>query len=254
MHFNANGTTWHSRFFPKIHHFEYSLAMLLIDLDEINNLFRSKWAGIGGLYPVSINTNRHLFDLKGMDANLVRKKVLESTKKMPEGKVYLLTTPGIFGLTFNPICVYFVHDINGQPDTIILEVSNTPWNKIHRYILPVRGLGNGKPIRFSKNFHVSPFNPMDQEYELNVTWPNNVRLSLTLELFSGGANKPLFSAGLNLDLSPFDGRSVKGIIKNNWFQPFSILGKIYYEALKLKCKGLRYHSPPKNNSDHTGTN
>ena len=80
------------------------------------------------------------------------------------GPVKLLTNPHCFGMGFNPLSVYFLHQADGSPGALIYEVSNTPWNEIHRYVIPYDQVASGQEYWFDKTFHVSPFNPITQRY------------------------------------------------------------------------------------------
>ena len=46
---------------------------------------------------------------------------------------------------------------------LIYEVSNTPWNEIHRYVIPYDQVASGE-VLVRQTFHVSPFNPTTQRY------------------------------------------------------------------------------------------
>ena len=54
-------------------------------------------------------------------------------------------------------------------ETIVAEITNTPWKERHAYVLPVAAATRmgARAWRFSfeKEFHVSPFMPMDMRYD-----------------------------------------------------------------------------------------
>jgi DUF1365 family protein len=58
----------------------------------------------------------------------VRKLVEAKTGAKPDGKILLLTNLSYFGYTFNPVSFYYVYNAAGtRVDTVIAEVTNTPW-------------------------------------------------------------------------------------------------------------------------------
>ena len=54
----------------------------------------------------------------------------------------------------------------------------------------------------------------------------------------------MFEAGLTLDLTPYEGRSMKPLFLGLWPQTFLVVGGIYREAFALWRKGLTYHPHP----------
>lgn len=71
-------------------------------------------------------------------AQCVRRVVQKATGKAPakSAKIKLLTHLQYFGYCFNPISVYYVYNSsNTAVETVIAEVSNTPWMEMHLYIL-----------------------------------------------------------------------------------------------------------------------
>lgn len=58
----------------------------------------------------------------------VRSLVAEATGTRPVGKIFLLTNLAYWGYCFNPASFYYILDsTNARIETIIAEVTNTPW-------------------------------------------------------------------------------------------------------------------------------
>ena len=75
-----------------------------------------------------------------------------------------------FGYSFNPVSFYYVFDAtDSRVETIVAEITNTPWKERHAYVLPAtdaaRRGARAWHFSFDKQFHVSPFNPMDMRYD-----------------------------------------------------------------------------------------
>lgn len=50
--------------------------------------------------------------------------------------MYILTHLAYWGYCFNPVSFYYIYnEENTEVETIIAEVSNTPWNEMHLYVL-----------------------------------------------------------------------------------------------------------------------
>jgi len=243
LHASARGSTWHARLAPKEHRFKYRSAMLYLDLDRLDD-FKSTWLHINHLGILSFKTHRHLCDDTRPSGDAARSFAREHLAVDVSGPVKLLTNPHCFGVGFNPLSVYFLHQGDNSPAALIYEVSNTPWNEIHRYVIPYEQVASGQDYRFDKAFHVSPFNPMTQRYITRVQWPVDGRASIYLGLQDESDNKIMFEAGLVLDLKPYDGRSLKPLFLGIWPQTFLVLGGIYREAFALWRKGLTYHPRP----------
>lgn len=242
-HGAARGVTWHARIAPKAHRFQYRSAMLYLDLDHLDQLRGSKLKiNQPGIF--SFQTKRHLCDNASPSGDSARAFVLQHLAIDVSGPVKLLTNAHCCGIGFNPLSVYFLHDTNDQPAALIYEVSNTPWNEIHRYVIPYDDLERQGEYWFEKTFHVSPFNPVNQRYMTRVEWPRSDRVSVYLGLQDHGQDTLMFEASLNLNLIPFDGRSVRPLFIGFWPQTFVVIGGIYREAFSLWRKGLAYHPHP----------
>ncbi|TFJ81111.1 hypothetical protein NSK_007753 [Nannochloropsis salina CCMP1776] len=130
-------------------------------------------------------------------AERVRRLVARETGRRPEGRITLLTHLRYMGYVFNPVSFYYVWDKEGKGvETVVAEVSNTPWNEMHCYVLDPRSPGikatrmlklrsaagaraGGKEevwrYVFDKDFHVSPFMDMAHVYDWEFVAPREGR-------------------------------------------------------------------------------
>jgi len=245
FHRIGRGTLWHTRHRPCHHAFEYPTAMLLVDLDRLDCVFHRPWLRLNQFGLVSLKMARHLYCTSGSGGQAAREAVKQQhPDRDVSGRCLLLTNPHCVGIGFNPLSVYYLHTASDSPSAIILEVSNTPWNEIHRYVLPADAWINGGTLEFPKTFHVSPFNPMEQTYRLRMEWPVADQLMVYLALTDASAETPLFEAGLQLNLASYHGRSARPLFLGIWPQTFVVLGGIYREAFRLWRKHVPYHSHP----------
>jgi DUF1365 family protein len=191
------GHVVHRRFDPVEHSFRYRLFMVYADLAEIEVVFgpRGFWSA---RWPAIARFCRadYLGDPSRPLNECVADLVLEHTGKGPSGPIRLLTNFRYFGFRMNPVSFYYCFDAAGENvDTVVAEVSNTPWNERHCYVLNVAEHAAHAPkidhhgqqtpkrtMRFenSKEFHVSPFMPMNMKYHWQLSAPGQ-QLSIVIE-------------------------------------------------------------------------
>ena len=143
IHATARGSTWHARLAPKVHRFQYQSAMVYLDLDRLND-FQQTALKVNQTGLLSFKTERHLCDDAHPSGDAARQFASSALGVELSGPVKLLTNPHCLGLGFNPLSVYFLHHHNETPGALIYEVSNTPWNEIHRYVIPYSNVANGE--------------------------------------------------------------------------------------------------------------
>jgi hypothetical protein len=151
------------------------------------------------------------------------------------GPIRLLTLPRILGHVFNPLSVYFCSTRDGALRAVLYEVSNT-FGQRHSYLAPVDPQEEG-PLRqrCGKNFYVSPFMPMDLQYEFRVRPPDeNVLVNISVL----DADGPLLHAALTGRRHPLTDRA---LLRSFFAYPLltlKVIGAIHWEALKLFLKGV----------------
>ena len=123
-------------------------------------------------------------DLKGVQALKQRltQAFTEQTGSAPIGDMIGMVVCRNAGIYFSPVNFYLGFDAEQQPSHLVAEVSNTPWDKRHYYGF----LLDGKNTEFchDKDFHVSPFNPIDQQYQWQVTIKRATKNSIINEVKS----------------------------------------------------------------------
>lgn len=239
------GVVRHRRFQPVRHQFRYPLFMWLLKLDEIPALFEHFWQlGASPWHWARFRRGDYLDQperpLPDVVIDTLASKLAVDRGEVA-GEVWLLGQLRSLGCYFSPLNLYFVKR-GGIFRHALAEVSNTPWNERHCYALDLRSL---RPQ--SKEFHVSPFNPMGQEYRWRILPPEGNRLAVQLQVkrqVADQAGGQVMDASLHLRRVPLGQRSLNRMLLRRPSQTAALLAAIYRQALRLYLKRSPFHPHP----------
>jgi len=162
----------------------------------------------------------------------------------PAGPVRLLANPRYLGVGFNPVSFLFLYGEDGVTvECVIAEVTNTPWGERTAYVLDGRSRGTDGSIRgrFEKRMHVSPFQPMDQSYEISAGEPGD-DLRVTIRNLEAGHEA--MTATLVLRRQELTRARMPRLLLRYPPMTLATLARIYAQALRLKLKGAPFHAHP----------
>ncbi|MEE1824986.1 DUF1365 domain-containing protein [Streptomyces sp. BE20] len=153
------------------------------------------------------------------------------------GQVLMLTQARSLGHVFNPLTVYWCRDRTGRPVCTVAEVRNT-YGQAHRYLLRPDQDGTATA---AKEFHVSPFFPVDGAYRLHLPEPDErLRLTVHLDLPAGRA----FTATVRGTRVPATAWTVLRAALRHPLATYAVSAHIRFQGIRLLLRGLPVHPRP----------
>ncbi len=237
------GTIRHRRFRPRPHAFSYSLYMLYLDLAEVNDVFRGRWLWSTSRPAVAwFRRQDHVGPPEQRLDETIRDLVYLELGLRPNGPIRLLTHLRYFGFLMSPVAFYFCFDeADDEPLAVVAEVHNTPWNERHCYVLGRETIAGVDGFETTKEFHVSPFLPMDMRYHWHIRHSGN---RVTVAIQNWREDEHTFEALLHLEKRPISNRSLAWALVNFPLMTHKVFLGIYWQALLLWWKGLRVYPHP----------
>lgn len=246
------GRLRHRRFAPRAHRFSYRLFMMYVDLAELDQIFRGRWLWSARRPALAwLRRADYLGDPDLPIDTVVRERVAAQSGVRPAGPIRMLTHLRYYGVGFNPVTFYYCFDAaDTRVESIVAEITNTPWNERHAYVLtdPVSETPSRvQRYRFAKSFHVSPFMPMEMNYDWHFGMPGRC-LAVNMQNFQHGER--VFDATLSLSRREIGAAALARALVAFPCMTASVLAGIYTQALKLYIKRIPFHAHPSRTSPH----
>lgn len=242
------GTVRHRRHLPHAHAFRYAMYMLYLDLDEVDRAFDGRWLwSAHGRNVAQFRRSDYLGDPAVPLADAVRERVREATGRAPAGPIRMLAHLRYFGLCFNPVAFYYCYAADGTTlETVVAEITNTPWRERHAYVLPLSGATRTDKVnewRFDKQFHVSPFMAMEREYRWRFQAPG-ASIRVHMDVLKGDECE--FDATLVLERRPLTGANLARCLGRWPLMTGKVLAAIHWQALLIWLRRNPVYDHPRN--------
>ena len=233
------GAVMHRRLASPPHRFTYGSFWVALDLDALEAATsRLSCSHSSGPNLFSFYARDHADGSHGP----LRKKIEAISGGVDvSGRMVLLTMPRLLGFVFNPLSVYFCHDVSGAPSAIAWEVSNT-FGARHTYFIVVARAADGVVRQACpKRLHVSPFLDMDLGYQFRVEVSDE---RLSIGIVDRAANGVVLVAALTASRREMTDRALLGLFLRAPLATLKVVAAIHWQALKLWLKGARFRRAP----------
>jgi hypothetical protein len=226
--------------------------MMYLDLAELPLLFKKRWFWSANHFSLAWFRRQDHFGNPDISLDTSVRDLIEShTGVRPSGPIRLLTHLRYFGYCFNPVSLYYCYDhADTRIETVVAEVSNTPWGERHCYVLNETVNPEHHKCyqyKFEKTFHVSPFMPMKQDYKWNFTHPAR-SLAVHMKNFSQENKQLVFDATLTMNRQELTNWNMSKTLFNFPIMTSKVILAIYYQALKMWIRRFTFFDHPKHTS------
>lgn len=239
-----SGWVRHRRYAPKEHKFVYKVFMLYLDLAELDEVF--------SLSPFWSHQNFAIakFERRDFHGNAdvplpdaVRQTIKAQTGLEHTGPIRMLANLRYFGFNINPLCTYYCFDpTDTHLQFMVAEVTNTPWGERQAYVLHCQRDQTRHRTQFAKRLHVSPFNPLEMQYQWTSTTPSK---NLLLHIENWQQGEKITDATLQLQRESISAQRLNVVLIRFPFMTVKIAVSIYWQALRLWLKKVPIFDHPK---------
>jgi len=216
----------HARVAPVRNAFSYRTYEWLVDVDKLPRT--RGWPSL----LAGFHSRDHLGDpARSIGAN-VEEFLRSRGVDLGGGQVLMLAHARVLGYVFNPLTLFWCHRADGTLACVIAEVHNT-YRQRHAYLLFTDGQGRA---RVDKEFYVSPFHPVDGEYEMSVPRPDE-RLAVSITLNRPNGHR--FFASVHGAAVPATRRALLRAAVRHPCSTVTVSGRIRWQGIRLYARGLR---------------
>ncbi len=244
------GTLKHHRTHPIAHRFEYKVFQIWLNINKLYLVDQiSRFWSVNRFNLVRFNRQNFMPSPLPIFEE-VKQKIQHHSGKTFDGDVYLLANLSYWGHGYNPASFYACYE-SGSLTYFICEIHNTPWGERFSYVHDLNQDASDTEgvhvAQFEKRFHVSPFMPMNLEYEWQYRLEAD-RVLISMNLIEQG--KQIFNSTLSLKGKALSRKEASLLPFKYPFMCIKVLFGIYWQAIRLWLKGVRFHRHPNSPKPH----
>ena len=241
-----NGVIRHRRYTPFEHFFSYPLFMVYVDISKVSKILKHSFIwNVNRPALISFYRKDYHGDPNKPLDQAVRDTIYNKTGKKINGPIRILTHLRYFGFCFNPVSFYYCFNTSDSKlEMIMAEVTNTPWNERHSYIIDKKMLKGSKKslvAEIEKKLHVSPFWGMDHQYEWLFSEPDE---SLLVNMKNFKSKIKVFDATLTMKRKALTIKNLLISVLRFPFITLIVVYRIHWQALKLWIKKAPFFVHP----------
>ena len=237
---HIEGHTFHGRKGAVENRFRYGVDYLVLDA-EAELPTPALFSRIGGNLTGLCDKDHGGAPGQGRGAAWVR-EVLRDHQLPQAEQILLIAQPRVLGHVFNPVSFWLCYTGADELFAVIAEVTNTYGDR-HSYLChhaDLHPIGPDERLRATKLMHVSPFQPVEGEYEFVFDIrPDRIGIRIDYSRGEGG-----LIATLTGKRAPLTNRSILRMALKRPFGSRRVLGLIHWQALKLWWKGASFRPQP----------
>lgn len=240
------GVVRHTRLRPVRNRFAYRVFYLRLPLRALGQgTFSCRWMSRNRFNLLSFHDRDHgdgQRPLTDWIDTLLRREGIEDA----DGEIWLQAFPRVLGYVFNPVSFWFCHRADGALRAIVCEVNNT-FGERHCYLLETGAdIANGRELKASKAFHVSPFCRIEGEYRFRFLDRTDAGLPMqsVARIDYHDDDGPLLNTSISGAAAPLTDRGVLKAFFTHPMMTAGVMAKIHLQALKLWLRRVPFHVKP----------
>lgn len=239
----------HERLLPFRHKFNYRVFSLLLDLDQLPRIAAASRLLRHNRYGLLSFHDRDHGPRDGSPLRpWVEAALTQAGLQDAAARIRIFCFPRLFGYVFNPLSIFFCYDAGERLRAVLYEVKNT-FGDQHGYLIEVPLQNSAEPVieqSVEKQFHVSPFLPLDGQYRFRLAPPGD-RIGISITQLSPAGAVQLVATQTGRHETLTDHALLKAVIRHP-LMTVKVIAGIHWEALQLWRKGaafFRWTKPPR---------
>lgn len=228
----------HTRTGPVRHRFRYRVFSLLLDLDELADIAKTRRFFSYNRFNILSFDDRDHGSGDGTPAQAWLVETLAANDiDLKQLRAQILCFPRMLGHVFNPLSVWFCWDAD-ELVAIVYEVHNTFGGR-HAYVLPLPAGSRPSDCRQAcdKAFYVSPFIELSARYAFRVRLQSE-RIAIAIE--EKGADGTRLQATLVGRYATLSDRTILACLARYPLMTLKVVVGIHWEAFRVWLKGARF--------------